>query len=293
MGDFVPPALSAVWPERRILGEIRDLQGRMGSNGHGNDDQQPRVFSNRLLASAGPVFDQSYDDSVSVRPTTMTVQGTISKTALLAAILSATAIWSWGELPKGTLSSPFLIGALIGSAILGLLTSFMPRISPWTAPIYAAFEGLLLGAISKLVDLRFPGLAIQAVALSSGTLFCMLFAYKTGIVRVTDKLKAGVIAGTGAICLVYFASWMLQLFGMRMPYIHGSGPVGIIFSLVVVGLAALNLLLDFDFIEKASRMRLPKYMEWYGGFGLMVTMVWLYLEILNLLIKLQGRSSDD
>ena len=161
------------------------------------------VFSDRVLASAGPVFD--IGPTAAGRPTTMTVQGTIGKTALLASILSATAIWSWYELPKGTLSGPFLIGALIGGGILGLLTSFVPRLAPWTSPVYAAFEGLFLGALSKLVDMRFPGLAIQAVALSSGTLFCMLFAYRTGLVRVTDKLRTGIVAGTGAICLVYCA----------------------------------------------------------------------------------------
>ena len=134
-----------------------------------------------------------------------------------------------------------------------------------------------------------PGIVFQAVALTGGTLFCMLFAYTTGLIKVTDRLRAGIVAATGAIALVYLVSIGLSFFGMSVPFIHGATPIGIGFSLFVVGLAAFNLLLDFDFIEQGARNDAPKYMEWYGAFGLMVTLVWLYLEILRLLRKLQDR----
>ena len=250
------------------------------------------------MTSSNPAFSRSvFPGFVPVHGASpslvMTIQGTVGKSALLGAIVSATSIWSWGQMAQQNLAIGFLIGAMLGGGILGFLTCMMPRWAPWTAPVYAAFEGLFLGALSKVVDMRFPGIAIQAVLLSSGTLFCMLALYATRTVRVTDKLRTGVFAGMGAICLIYLVTLVLNLFGMRVPYIYSNGPIGIIFSLVVVGLAALNLLLDFDFIERSAHMGAPRYMEWYGAFGLMVTMVWLYVEILDLLMKLQGRSQDD
>jgi uncharacterized YccA/Bax inhibitor family protein len=242
------------------------------------------AFSQAVFAGVTPVHNPGL---------AMTVRGTVGKTALLAALFSTAAIWTWGEITKGSIAVEFVIGAAIGGFVIALLTGFVPRLAPWTSPVYAVFQGLCLGALSRVVDIRFPGIAIQAILLSSGTLFCMLGLYATRTVRVTDKLRTGIFAGTSAICLIYLVTMLLNLFGLHVPYIHGTGPIGIIFSLVVVGLAALNLLLDFDFIERASHMGAPRYMEWYGAFGLMVTMVWLYIEILNLLMKLQGRSSDD
>jgi uncharacterized YccA/Bax inhibitor family protein len=225
----------------------------------------------------------------------MTVQGTIGKTFALLAILSATAIYSWNASAGGEMQPVVLPAAGIGGFILALVTIFRPNLAPWTAPIYAAFEGVFLGTLSFIIEHfalkgRYPGIALQAVSMTTGTLFVMLFLYGAGIIRVTDRLRAGIIGATGAICLVYLISMVVSLFGGNVPFIHGAGPIGIGFSLFVVGLAAFNLLLDFDFIDKAARtQQAPKYMEWYGAFGLMVTLVWLYLEILDLLRKLSDR----
>jgi uncharacterized YccA/Bax inhibitor family protein len=257
------------------------------------------------LATGNPAFAnhafEGYEQVYGASPsTTMTVQGTIGKSFLLLGILSATAIWSWTATSAGNLQPILLPASAIGGFILALITIFRPQVSPWTAPVYAAFEGVFLGMLSFLVEnqmrMRYPALAaqpvgivFQAVALTGGTLFCMLTAYSTGLIKVTDRLRGGIVAATGAICLVYLLSFVLRLFGTSIPFIHGSGMIGIGFSLFVVGLAAFNLLLDFDSIEQGARNDAPKFMEWYGAFGLMVTLVWLYLEILRLLRKLQDR----
>jgi len=158
-----------------------------------------------------------------------------------------------------------------------------------TAPIYALLEGLALGGISAAVDLRYPGIGIQAVSLTFGTLFVLLLVYSSGIIKVTQKFRVGVVAATGGIALFYLLEWGMSFFGFRFAAINGSGAIGIGFSLLVVGIAALNLVLDFDFIERGVQCGAPKYMEWYGAFGIMVTLVWLYLEILNLLAKMRRR----
>src|SRR5262249_24909691 len=152
----------------------------------------------------------------------------------------------------------------------------------------AAFEGLALGAISAVFETVYPGLVSEAVGLSIGVLAVMLLVYGTGIIRATEKLKVGVVAGTGAICLVYLVGLVVSFFRTCLPFIHETGLVGIGFSLVVVVIAALNLILDFDFIDQGVQHQAPKYMEWYGGFSLLVTLVWMYLEILRLLAKLRG-----
>ena len=170
-----------------------------------------------------------------------------------------------------------------------MITAFKKTWSPVTAPIYALLEGLFLGALSSMMEQRFPGIVIQAVGLTFGTLFALLFAYKSGLIRATENFKLGIVAATGGIMLVYMATIVLGFFGIGIPYIHGSGTVGILFSLFVVVIAALNLVLDFDFIETGAKMGAPKYMEWYGAFGLVVTLIWLYLEMLRLLAKLASR----
>jgi uncharacterized YccA/Bax inhibitor family protein len=182
-----------------------------------------------------------------------------------------------------------LIAAGIGGFVTALVTIFAPKASPVTAPLYAVLEGLLLGTISAIYEARFQGIMIQAVGLSVGVLVLLLALYGTGVVRATQKFKIGILAATGAVCLVYLVSWVLSLFGTHVPYIHEAGPVGIGFSVVVVAIAALNLILDFDFIQTGSRRGAPKYMEWYAGFSLLVTLVWMYLEILRLLSKLKSR----
>jgi uncharacterized YccA/Bax inhibitor family protein len=220
----------------------------------------------------------------------MTIRGSVLKTAILVAILLATAAFTWSQAVEGatTVAYGLLIAGSIGGFIAALVTIFKPKASPITAPIYAALEGLVLGAISAVFETVYPGIVIQAVGLSIGVLAILLFLYGTGIIRATERFKIGLIAATGAICLVYLVSMVVSLFGSRIPYIHESGPVGIGFSLVVVVIAALNLILDFDFIEQGVKQQAPKYMEWYGGFSLLVTLVWMYLEILRLLAKIRS-----
>jgi uncharacterized YccA/Bax inhibitor family protein len=181
-----------------------------------------------------------------------------------------------------------MIGGAIGGLVLALITSFKPKIAQYTAPFYALAEGLLLGGLSAVLEAKYPGLVMKAVGLTFATLFAMLFAYKTGWIRATQKFKSGVIAATGGIMLFYLVSWILNMFGFNMGF-HSASLVSIGFSLFVVVIAALNLILDFDFIEKGAESGAPKYMEWYGAFGLMVTLVWLYVELLRLLAKFASR----
>jgi uncharacterized YccA/Bax inhibitor family protein len=220
----------------------------------------------------------------------MTLQGAVVKTALLLVILLVPAAYTWAQVAEGspTVGYGLLIAGALGGFITALVTIFIPRVSPFTAPLYAALEGLVLGAISAVFEAAYPGIVIQAVGLTVGVLAVMLFVYGTGIIRATEKFKIGVVAATGAVCLVYLVDIVASLFGTRLPFIHETGAVGIGFSLVVVVIAALNLILDFDFIEQGVSYRAPKYMEWYGGFSLLVTLVWMYLEILRLLAKLRG-----
>ena len=244
------------------------------------------AFSQDMFAG----FEQVYGKP---RSLTMTVQGTIGKTFLLLAILSATAAWSWNAMTSGGVAGGVLAIAGIGGFVVAMITIFRPTASPWTAPLYAACEGVFLGAISQIVELRYhekyPGIALQAVSLTCGVMMVMLFVYATRLIRVTEKLKMGVVVETGALALFYMVAMLASLFGFHMPMIYSATPIGIGFSLFVVGLAAFNLLLDFDFIEQSAAVGAPKYMEWYGAFGLMVTLVWLYLEILRLLSKMASQ----
>ncbi|GIS32448.1 MAG: membrane protein [Gammaproteobacteria bacterium] len=212
-----------------------------------------------------------------------TLDGAVNKTGLLLAICFATAIYSWN------FPSPVLIGiGFIGGFIAALVTIFKPEIAPTSAPIYAALEGLALGAISVVFENQYPGIVIQAIGLTFGILASLLIAYKTGLIKPTENFKLGLFAATGGIFLVYLVSIIMNMFGgAGISLIHSNGMFGIGFSLVVVVIASLNLVLDFDFIEQGAENSLPKYMEWYGAFSLMVTLIWLYLEILRLLSKLR------
>jgi len=222
----------------------------------------------------------------------MTVEGTIHRTGILLLCVLATAFWTWSRFlathDPADVGLPIMIG-VFGGFVMALVTCFKKEWSPVTAPIYALLEGLFLGGVSAMAEVRFPGIAIQSVGLTFGTCFCMLAAYRSGLLRASPKFVVGVVAATGGICLFYFLSMLLGFFGIGVPGVFGGGPVGILFSLVVVVIAALNLILDFNFIEQGVEQGAPKYMEWYGAFGLMVTLVWLYLEILRLLSKLRGR----
>ncbi|HEX4277636.1 MAG TPA: Bax inhibitor-1/YccA family protein [Bryobacteraceae bacterium] len=222
---------------------------------------------------------------------TMTISGTVNKSGILMLCVLATALWSWNQFftnGPAAVGGYTMLGAF-GGFIVAMVTVFKKEWSPITAPVYALLEGLFLGALSAMFEMRFPGIAIESVALTFGTCFCLLLAYRSGLIRPSQKFTLGIIAATGGIAVVYFASMILGLFHVQVPGIFGSGPVGILFSLAVVVVAALNLILDFSFIEEGAYRGAPKYMEWYGAFGLMVTLVWLYLEIIRLLSKLRDR----
>lgn len=224
----------------------------------------------------------------------MTIQGTVNRSAILLLCVLLTAGWTWSRFyssiqPDPATVTPWMIGGAIGGFVLALVTVFKQQWAPVTAPLYALLEGFFIGGISALAEMQFPGIVIQAVGLTFGTCLAMLVAYTSGLVRATENFKLGVLAATGGIALVYLVSIVLGIFGIRIPLIHENGLIGIGFSVFVVVVAALNLVLDFDFIETGAAQRAPKYMEWYGAFALMVTLVWLYIEILRLLSKLRGR----
>lgn len=224
----------------------------------------------------------------------MTLNGTVNKTAMLLLLCVLTAAFSWnsaltetGEMAPGAMV--YIWGGAIGGFILALVTIFKKTWSPVTAPLYALVEGLFLGGISAMYEMKFNGIVLQAVLLTFGTLFALLMAYRSGWIKATENFKLGVVAATGGIALIYLATIVLRFFSIEIPFIHDSGLIGIGFSLFVVVIAALNLVLDFDFIESGVEQNAPKYMEWYAAFGLLVTLVWLYLEFLRLLSKLQSR----
>ncbi len=224
----------------------------------------------------------------------MSLNGTINKTGVLLLLTVMTAAFAWNQVQfdadgRAVGAGLYLWGGLIGGFILALITIFKKTWAPVTAPLYALVEGFFLGAISATFNYMYEGIVIQAVMLTFGTLFALLFAYRSGFIKVTDNFRLGVVAATGGIMLVYLASIVMNRFGSGIPFIHESGLIGIGFSLFVIVIASLNLVLDFDFIETGVEQGAPKYMEWYGAFGLMVTLVWLYIEFLRLLSKLNSR----
>lgn len=224
---------------------------------------------------------------------TMTIQGVIFKTIICLMLAMLSAGWTWIKFYQsgGDVSTvtPWMIGGVVGGLILAMATIFKKEWAPITAPLYALVEGLAIGGISSMFEASYPGIVIQAVSLTFGTMFVMLAAYSTGFIRVTERFKLGVIAATGGIFIFYMASMVLSFFGITMPLIYSSSMFGILFSLFVVVIAALNLVMDFDAIEQGARQGAPKYMEWYGSFALMVTLIWLYFEFLRLLSKIQSR----
>lgn len=220
----------------------------------------------------------------------MTLSGTINKTLILLLLVALPAFWTW----KMTMTSPaaaqsLMTVGLIGGFILSLVTIFKKNWSAVTAPIYAVMEGLFLGTLSAIFEASYPGIVIQAISLSFATLFVMLLVYRMGWIRATESFKVGIVAATGGIALVYFVAIILSFFGINVSFINGASWMSILFSVFVVAIAALNFILDFDFIEQGARGGVPKYMEWYSAFALMVTLIWLYLEILRLLAKINER----
>jgi uncharacterized YccA/Bax inhibitor family protein len=222
----------------------------------------------------------------------MTLKGTIDKSFLLLIVLLLAALWPWSQYSGSgdvqAISSTLLLG-LVGGFILALIISFKAHLAPYLAVPYAALEGLAVGGLSAILEQRYPGIAIQAVGLTFGVLAVLLFAYRMRWLRVTAQFRAMVIGATGGIALLYLATMVLGFFHIAVPVLYAATPLGIGISLVIVGVAALNLVLDFDLIERGVAGGAPKYMEWYSAFGLMVTLVWLYLEILRLLSKVRSR----
>jgi uncharacterized YccA/Bax inhibitor family protein len=245
-----------------------------------------------LFKTSNPALNENtFEGRVAVAGEAMTLQGTVNKTGVLLLCVVITSAWTWGiahsQAPEAAL--PWMMGGLVGGLVFALATIFKKEWSPITAPVYALCEGLVLGGISALLERSYPGIAIQAMGLTFGVTAVMLMLYRTGVLRATPKFTVGVVAATGGIFVVYMVDLVLGIFGRHVPLLNSSGPLGIGVSAVIVIIAALNLILDFDFVETGVHARAPKYMEWYGAFGIMVTLVWMYLEILRLLSKVRQR----
>lgn len=223
---------------------------------------------------------------------TMTVEGTANKTGLLLLICLATSSWIWTQTYNAidpSVALPWMWGGIFGGLAVAITTRIKPMWSPITAPLYAALEGLALGGISAWYAQAYPGILVQAVALTFGTLFVMLLAYRSGVVRATPRFRKVIGIAMAAILLYYVATIVIGLFGVDTSYFNAGGPLGITISVVIVGIAALRMVLDFDMIAEGVQQGAPKVMEWYGAFALVVGLIWLYLEILRLLGKLRRR----
>lgn len=241
-----------------------------------------------MMRSGNPALNDKIFRGASALPTdeVMTLQGTVNKTGLAVLITGAAAYWSYTNPAMGGLVLPLLIVAFI----VAIAISFKKNWAPFLTPVYAVAEGIALGAISLFADTMYPGVAFQAISITFGVLFALLMAYQSGWIKPSENFKLGIAAATGGIFLMYLVTMILGFFGVNVSFMHDSSPLSIGISIFVVLIAALNLVLDFDFIENASASgTAPKYMEWYGAFGLLVTLVWLYIEVLRLLMKLQSR----
>jgi uncharacterized YccA/Bax inhibitor family protein len=263
----------------------------LGAGGRGSDG---RAGTDAGFAMPGPGITEPADRAD--WRDRMTLDGVVLRGLILFPILLATGWFGWqsvevvrGELGTTTSMPGWLLPVLLVGFGIAMVTIFKPKLSPYTAPLYAAAEGLVLGAISHLYEARYEGIVLQAVMLTGGVFVIMLGLYSKRIIKVDDRLRKGIFAATGAVMVVYLISMVMRLFGAEIPFIHEASPLGILFSLVVVGIASANLLLDFDLIEKGIENGAPKWMEWYAAFGLLVTLVWLYLELLRLLSKLRSR----
>ena len=246
-----------------------------------------------MMRSSNPMLgEKTFRDLAPAGVDSMTLQGTVNKTLFLLLGVLVAASWTWSmyfDFEDQALVFPWMIGGAIGGLVVGLITSFKKTWAAFTAPLYALCQGLFLGGLSSTFEASYPGIVIQATTLTFGTMFALLFAYTSRLIKATENFKLGVAAATGGIFFVYMGTMLLGFFGIHMPFIHESGLLGIGFSLFVVIIAALNLVLDFDFIENAVEAQAPKHMEWFAAFGLVVTLVWLYIEILRLLSKLRDR----
>lgn len=235
-----------------------------------------------------PAYERPVDANVDA----MTVNGTIWATAALLVLLVGAGVFGWNSVDATAQSVSFpgwLFPVMLGGLGVAILTIFKPNLARFTGPVYALLQGAFVGAISAVYNTAYDGIVLQAVGLTIGVFAVMLFLFATRIIKVTDKLRMGIVAATGAIFLVYMVNIVLSFFDASVPFLHDTGPLGIGISLLIVGVAAFNLLLDFDFVERGVAAQLDRKMEWYAAFGLLVTIVWLYLELLRLLAKLQGR----
>lgn len=225
--------------------------------------------------------------------TRMSVQGVVVKTGLLLLLCLLSAGWIWIKFSKAGADVSALNGWSLGSALVGfglaIATTFKKDWAPVTAPLYALVEGVFIGAISLVLEMSFPGIVLQAATCTFGTLAAMLFVYQSGLVKVTDTFRMMIVTATGGIAIAYLIMIALSFFGVNISFLAGNGLFSILFSVFVVGIAALNLVLDFDFIQQGAAKGAPKLMEWYGAFALMVTLIWLYIEFLRLLSKLRSR----
>ncbi|MBR6127220.1 Bax inhibitor-1/YccA family protein [bacterium] len=239
---------------------------------------------------ANPILNENFtEQEVVLEGQPMTVNGTIQITAFLGLILVAAAAFVWSRFTSGYTDFAFMLtgaGVIVGF-ILALIVSFTRN--KYLVPIYAACEGMALGGISASFEDSYPGIVTQAVAGTFAALFSMLILYKYGIIKCTDKFRSVIFITTASIVVVYIVNFIGSFFGLHVPLINSSSGLGIAVSVIICAIAALNLIIDFDFIERGANMMLPKDMEWYGAFGLMVTIVWLYLEILRLLAKVNSR----
>ena len=246
---------------------------------------------------ANPVLSEKVFNKAHSEESTevMTVKGTAFKSIVLIFMVLAGAAYTWKvfyEAINPASVTPWMWGGAIGGFIVAIIISFKPNLAQYLAPVYAVLEGLFLGAISAMFNQAFaesaPGIVMNATLLTILTAFAMLIVYRTGLIKVNNKFIRIITTAVGAIALYYFVNIILSRFGVNLVMLHNSGPLSIGISLVIIGVAAFSLLLDFNFIEKASQQGAPKYMEWYGAFALMVTLIWLYLEILKLLAKFAG-----
>ncbi len=243
------------------------------------------------MRSGNPMLRESIFAEAKTLGGRMSIEGVVNKTGVLISLVLLAAAWVWSRFMTAGIEaiSGYMMLGVIGGFILAMIVSFRPTSARTLAWIYALMEGLFLGGISAMFEARYPGLVMQAVMLTFGVFFSLLFAYKAKIIRASAKFRMGVVAATGGIALFYFVSIILGFFHINIPFLYSASPLGIGFSVFVVIIAALNLVLDFDFIEQAAREGAPQYMEWYAAFGLVVTLVWLYIEILRLLAKLNER----
>ncbi|MFZ1703405.1 MAG: Bax inhibitor-1/YccA family protein [Saprospiraceae bacterium] len=241
------------------------------------ESKNPLLSESKFIQTASVTTDQNSF----IISDKATISGAINKSFILFSVLLFTSAISF------VMPSTFLmICGVVGGLIAVLVASFKPHTSPISAPVYAGFEGLFVGSISAIFASMIDGIILQAVGLTFGTLLTMLVIYKSNIIPVTEKLKSGIMMATGAVFFVYLISFIGSFFGFNIPYLHEGGVIGIGISVVIIGIASLNLLLDFDQFEKAEQHGAPKYMEWFCALGLMVTLVWLYIEFLRLLSKL-------